>query len=548
MFRLPAVALSTVAIAAGAAPYVPVAGAAIGTAALVASARPTPAAAATTGALTPPPNAAGAAGLDATVRFLQDAQNLDGGWGGRLGGASDPDFTAWVALALAAAGVNPQDQAKPGGVDAFHFLVAHADELSSTTDYERVLLVAIAAGTSPHDFGGLDLVALILSRRLPDGSFTHVAGGTAGGINDTAFAMLPLSMVPDPSLAPILDRAADWLESVQDASGGWSYAPRASLSSDMTAAVIEALRAVGRGGTRAETRGWAYLKDTFHVADGGFGETPADRESNTASTSWTVQAMWAAGIEPAAWASPSTSPLDYLTAMQDPSSGAIRWKVSADLNPVWMTAYAAPAYAGYPLPIPAVPRAVAPRDPVAASPTPTVTPAPSAGVTAGGGGDGAPLFSRPEAGSKGRAAGGVQRVERTDDDAPTTKRHHPSSDRSQRADRPTTSSLGTGRSGVTRDVAHRGTPKHSRSAGLAGKSAVRAAGDSAGGGPSVGGQVIGLPRSGADGTGDRNGAAPGLRSATAQDGSALAGGLAALLLVALSAGMTLERHRVREAA
>ena len=47
---------------------------------------------------------------------------MDGGFGGARGVASDPDFSAWVALALVAAGINPKNQAQPGGVDAYTYL------------------------------------------------------------------------------------------------------------------------------------------------------------------------------------------------------------------------------------------------------------------------------------------------------------------------------------------------------------------------------------------------------------------------------------------
>ena len=72
------------------------------------------------------PNAANQAALDRTVRYLQEAQNPDGGFGGsRRAADSGSMFSAWVALALAAAGINPQDQKKPGGVDVFAYLVTH---------------------------------------------------------------------------------------------------------------------------------------------------------------------------------------------------------------------------------------------------------------------------------------------------------------------------------------------------------------------------------------------------------------------------------------
>ena len=137
-----------------------------------------------------PPWTANQGQLDKTVSYMRGAQNADGGFGGAAGQPSDPLFSAWVVMALAAAGINPKDQHVVGGIDAYTYVTAHADALSDTTDFERAMLVAVASGTSPRDFGGRDLIAAILTRRLPDGSFTHAAGGTTGGINDTAFAML----------------------------------------------------------------------------------------------------------------------------------------------------------------------------------------------------------------------------------------------------------------------------------------------------------------------------------------------------------------------
>ncbi|HEX7289927.1 MAG TPA: prenyltransferase/squalene oxidase repeat-containing protein, partial [Conexibacter sp.] len=237
--------------------------------------------------------------LDLTVRFLQDAQNADGGFGGTRGAPSDPTFSAWVALALAAAGINPRDQARPGGADAYAYLSAHAGVLSATTDFERAALVAVAAGASPRDFGGMDLVAAILARQLPSGAFAAQAGGATGYVNATAFALLPLSALRDPALDVALHRGADWLLSVQEPDGAWGFAPGREPSSDTTAAVLQALRAVGRGGTPQEARAWDYLR-ALRNPDGGYGFDAAHRESNTASTAWVAQAMWAAGRDPAA--------------------------------------------------------------------------------------------------------------------------------------------------------------------------------------------------------------------------------------------------------
>lgn len=483
------------------------------------------------------PNTSGQARLDLTIRYLQEHQNSDGGWGGRPGGASDPAFTAWVSLALAAAGINPQDQKKPGGSDAYAFIVAHAHQLRYTTDFDRVLLVAIAAGGPVHDFGGVDLVREILRRQLPNGGFPHEAGGTRAGINDTIFAILPLSVIDEPGVRDAIERAGDWVESVQDAeTGGWSFDTKGEVSSDMTGSAIQALRALGRT-AKDEPRAWDYIRTTHGPADGGFRYSAGQRVSNTASTAWVVQGMWAAGLEPANWSPGGPSPLDYLASMQD-ADGKIRWSLESDVNPIWMTAYAAPAFAGYPLPIPTVPRAAAPT-PDLSSPPPTgdaPTDAPAApnaadtGVIAGGGGDGAPNFSRPEPGSRGNANGGVRST--TKDERTTTKRRRKNTDPA--TPRPTASSNGAADAGVSRD---RSPTQDIRTPGQVGQ------GDGGGGGglPQIGGTVISAPRAGLDGTGAGDGAAPGLRSAAPANADALAGGLGALLLLGFITGVTTER-------
>jgi hypothetical protein len=395
----------------------------------------------------PPAPTAGAAAatpgnqarLDLTIRFLQDVQNGDGGFGGRRGGASDPIFSSWVALALAAGGVNPQDQAKPGGADVFDYLARHAGGLSLTTDYERAALVADAAGTSPRDFGGVDLAGAILARQLPSGAFPYEANGTTGYVNATAFALLALVPLHEPAVDAALQRGADWLLTVQEPTGAWGYAPGLEPSSDTTAAVIQALHAVGCTGTPEEATAWSYLR-ALRNDDGGFGFSATEPESNTASTAWIAQAMWAAGIDPAADATGGPSPLDFLASMQR-DDGSIAWKAGDDRNSVWMTAYAAPAYAGRPLPPAAVPRAVSAPPPattqhLAEAPVGALDDAAVAGaggvgnarggaVIAGGGGSGAPLFGRPQPQSRGRTPGGVRDTDPHPARARRAPRAHP---------------------------------------------------------------------------------------------------------------------------
>jgi len=358
-----------------------------------------------------PNNEANEGRLDNTVRFLESAQNSDGGFSanGNAGEPSDPEFTAWAAIGLAAAGINPQNQARGGGESAYAYLSQHASELAVTTDFERVLLVVDAAGTAPQDFGGVNLIQAILHRQLPEGAFVHEEGSRSPGINDTIFAILALSPSQEPSVQEAIKLAVRWLVGEQDADGSWpSSCPRTVPGCvhdgedppgevDMTAAAIEALAAAGSHDPEVQGKALEYLKNAQH-SDGGFPEFTTEAESDTASTSWTVQALWAAGENPEAWERKGSdkNPLDYLESMQR-QDGGIQLSASSDANSVWMTAYAAPAFSGQPLPIPAVP--------LTASDT---TPAGGGGVTAGGGGDGAPLFSRPQPQSTGHTPGGAR--------------------------------------------------------------------------------------------------------------------------------------------
>lgn len=474
--------------------------------------------------------------LDRSIAYLQAAQNRDGGFGGRPGGESDPIFSAWVGIGLAAAGINPRDQVRRYGESSLYaYLTRHADDLEVTTDFERAMLVAVAAGASPYRFGGRNLVETLLSRQLPDGSFPHQPGGKSGGINDTAFAILPLSTQAERRVRAAILRAAEWLISVQEADGAWGFAPGVGSSSDMTAAVIQALRAARIESGPAEARGWEYIRRT-QTAEGGFSERPGETEANTASTAWVVQAMWAAGIAPETWRTPEGGdPLTYLASMQR-EDGSIRWKESQDLNPIWMTAYAAPAFAGHPLPVPAVPRAKEINNP-------------DGEVGAGGGGRGAPLFSRPQPGSRGEATGGIRRI-RGDD----RERHTRARDRTHSGTPtpPATSqSSGDGSFGVTATPSPAGSETTSQPTAPTGRRPSSSqppprqqrprppegegSGDSGAG--TVTGYVIAPSQLGLgnDGEGERDAAAPGLAGRTDDPGNTgvimLVGGLFAALAI-----------------
>jgi hypothetical protein len=361
------------------------------------------------------PNPASQASLDKTVRYLQEAQQANGGFG--AAGEPSQITSAWTAIALAAAGINPRSQRRPGGVDAFSYLVSHYRQgveesecapIVCTTTFERELMVVNASGGDPHDFGGVDLAAELLSRAGQDGAFPHVPGGRPG-VNDTIFAIFALAPIEEPGAQAAIGPAADWIESIQLSTGGWAWNADSTRDEvDMTGAAIQALIAAGRGRNDAVEGGIAYLRRAQN-ADGGFPEFPGNPESNVASTVWGVQGIWAVGENPEDWrvgsGAEAKDPLGYMESMQQPD-GHIRWKRSQDLNGIWMTAYCSVALGGHVWPIPEAPLSDDPVQPPKAGQGEGTQS--GAGVIAGGGGRGAPLFSRPKPQSKGVTPGGAR--------------------------------------------------------------------------------------------------------------------------------------------
>jgi prenyltransferase beta subunit len=371
--------------------------------------------------------------IDTTVRYLQETQDAGGGFA-EPGEKSSQGISAWVALALASAGINPQDQSRCGK-SAFEYLEEHfreglTEELAwpqiAVTAFERELLVVDASGTDPHDFAGYDLVAEILGRQLEDGSFPYTPDGMHGESNDTIFAILALSSIHEPAVAEAIAAAREWVVSAQLPDHGWYYSgdnPHSEV--DMTGAAIEALVVAGPPTAepalgayeKAIADGLEYLR-AAQLPDGGFPALPTgETESNVASTAWAVQAIWAGGQNPETWTTgpEAREPLDYMESMQQPD-GHIRWRASSDMNGIWMTAYVTPAFDGHALPIPLA----AHDDPrashgeaaacLAAGVDGGGGPGSAEGVISGGGGHGAPAFSRPKAQSKGKTPGGARLV------------------------------------------------------------------------------------------------------------------------------------------
>jgi energy-coupling factor transport system substrate-specific component len=278
----------------------------------------------------------------AALRYLDRAQNPDGGFGGAPRQSSTQLHTGWVALGLAAAGRNPQDVSRRGR-SVIDYVKRNARSLDDTGELERTILVLRASGLSPRRFAGRDLVRLLLRRRARNGSW-------GGLVNHTAFGILALAAAGEPRSR--LRASARWLEEAQSGDGGYGVTPGGTSDVDDTAAVLQALAVAGRGRSPAARRALGYLRRSLN-RDGGWGQMPG-RSSNAQSTAWAIQGLVAVGRNPAKLRS-GRNPFAYLRSLQG-KDGAIRYSRQSAQTPVWVTATALLGLERKPFPLATVKR------------------------------------------------------------------------------------------------------------------------------------------------------------------------------------------------
>jgi energy-coupling factor transport system substrate-specific component len=288
-------------------------------------------------------------GVASASRWLQRAQNQDGGFGVTPGAESSPAITGWAVLGLEGAGRNPLDLRRSGN-SPIGYLRSQADTLRSTGDLERTILALRGAGVSPRRLGRRELVGDLRKRRSSNGSFE-------GQVNLTAFGILALRSAG--TSASGLSRSVRWLREARNGDGGWGFQPRAASDPDSTGAVLQALSAAGSLG-RVTRGGAAYLRRAQH-GNGGFA-LAAGGPTNSQSTAWAVQGLVAAGVDPATYQSHGASPLDYL-AKRQVADGHYRYSPSSDQTPVWVTSQVLLAVNRKAFPLDAVPLAGSAGDP-----------------------------------------------------------------------------------------------------------------------------------------------------------------------------------------
>jgi hypothetical protein len=259
--------------------------------------------------------------VQVSAAFLQATQQPDGGFA-EAGGASDPTLTAWVVLALEAAGRNAA-ALRAGGLSPADYLAAKPARTTSELALRVLALDALGQNVSQQ-------VEQLERQRVREGRIGPL-------VNSTIWSAIALRAAG----RPVPRQTLRYLIRRQHRSGGWSWSAGGAPDSNDTAAAIQALRAGGVRGVPI-VRGLAYLR-RLQNGDGGFALIRG-RSSDAQSTAWAIQAFVAAGRKPPAGAE------RYLASLRQPQ-GSYRYTVRRTMSPVWVTASVLPALVRKPFPL-----------------------------------------------------------------------------------------------------------------------------------------------------------------------------------------------------
>jgi hypothetical protein len=306
------------------------------------------AAAFATGSLVPRAHAA-AGNASRAVGFVEAAQNADGGFGARKGGASDARATLWATVALLAAGKHPRDEFLKNGASAEQWLVAHRGAYGSLEELGLLALVQQTSGLGASAFGN---PVAKLQARLSQSAVRSDPRGVA-------FAVFGLLAARDPAAKERARAAADALLQSTTSDGAWG--PDGNADATSTAAVLQALAATGAAGSdTAQVRAALDYLKAAQVNDGAIAESTrvekASAGGSVAATAYTIQALQALGL-PAIRTATGKTPRDGLTQYQQQSSGGLTSKggIYSQVAPsVVETAQAFPAFNGVSFLLPTV--------------------------------------------------------------------------------------------------------------------------------------------------------------------------------------------------
>jgi len=259
---------------------------------------------------------------------------------GSIGGFS---VDAWVVMAIAAAGEDPDDWAA-GTNSIVDYLKNNRASLGDiATDWARSILAITAADEDPANFGGFDYVAELKSY------YESNQIGSASLLNDDFWGVLALISAGESQSSAIITDSVAFIKANQNTDHGWGLTVTGDSDADNTAAAIMALIAAGESpGSTVIDNALDYLK-TLQQNDGGFA---SEGVTNSGVDAWVINAITDAGQSPVGneWKQSGKNPIEHLLSLQD-TDGAFKWTAAQRSNPEWMTAYAIAALLGKPYPV-----------------------------------------------------------------------------------------------------------------------------------------------------------------------------------------------------
>jgi hypothetical protein len=181
------------------------------------------------------------------------------------------------------------------------------------------------------------------------------ANGRIATANDTFVSHLLAVLALASTRRPISSAAVDQILQAQQENGGWAWDGSEATPADTnsTAFAVQALAAAGRGGSEAVANALEYYRG-IQNQDGGWPyQNPSDfgTVTDANSTAVTIQALIAAGQDPAAWeSSGGVNPVEALEAFQN-DSGAFAWQLAMPGDNLLATVQALPALAGKAFPL-----------------------------------------------------------------------------------------------------------------------------------------------------------------------------------------------------
>src|SRR3990170_3507636 len=277
---------------------------------------------------------------DKGLTFLKSKQSGDGF-------LDNAGTSGWAAIAFGAAETHSEN-VKTGSASLLDFLKTYKPE--KATDFARQILAALASGKDPRNFGGYDLITE-LKRFYKEGQI-----GEVDLINDDIFGVLALLTAGENPDQEMILSSAKYILAHQQKDGSFSYSAKDTGGDvDDTAAAIQALAlAKGKSINLNLTLTLESAKSFLAFSqndDGGFPYSQGDsfNDSNSASTSWAIQALIAMGEDPQTWVKQGgLNPYHFLLSLQK-EDGSFSW--SGDSADSLMTAFAVVALLGKSWPI-----------------------------------------------------------------------------------------------------------------------------------------------------------------------------------------------------